>query len=163
MHSLSMQYGPLTTPLPPKAKASPVTPTYCINYQLLTKPVYSLGECHDIVRGLRQLQPTFGQTIRGLRQRQPMFGQVIRGLRQRQPIPDETFRGLRQPQPIPDGTFRGLGQPLCVIARNEAIQNNLALPFDEDAVLLAAFSGLLQFDKVFILGLVLLVIIIFFC
>ena len=107
MLPLSMQYGPMTAPLPLKAKAASVTPPYCINYQQFTKTrlriVGALGQCFGIVRGLRQRQPMPGQTIRDLRQPQPIFGQTIRGLRQCQPTLGQTIRGVGQPQEIPCG------------------------------------------------------------
>lgn len=117
MLPLSMQYGPMTTPLPLKAKAASVTPPppYCINYQQFTKTrlriVGALGQCFGIVRGLRQRQPMPGQTIRDLRQPQPIFGQTIRGLRQCQPTLGQTIRGVGQHQPTLGQTIRGVGQP----------------------------------------------------
>ena len=132
MLPLSMQYGPLTAPLPLKAKAAPIAPPYCINYQLLTETRLSVDDARQrkpmrgqVVDAPRQRTPVLGQTvddprqretmpgqtIGGLRQLQPIFGQTIRGLRQCQTIFRQTFRGLRQPQPMPEQTFRGLRQP----------------------------------------------------
>ena len=104
MLPLSMQYGPLTTPSPLKAKTSLVAPPYCINYQPLIKTRFSdigsRGQCLGIVDTPRQSQPVVGEAVEVPRQREPMSGIVVDDPRRHEPVSEIIVDDPRQHKPM---------------------------------------------------------------